>query len=453
MWRLILMGAAGLLLNGCATRGAIRLDCPDFANYAYSLPKSRLLQDIQGDVPTGEVISTSSLEEPQDPLSKSLRNGVKPVAAEDRPGTLSVDEPPRRDVLLLSGGGQWGAFGVGFLTELRAHKPAAFPHAQTITGVSTGALQALFLGVGNQDAFDAMNIHYAPDVESDVVNRNPQLLAAVTGSMAGLKPLRRKLLKALCKSKGGDPCPMITLLAREEAPDVFIGFVDAVTGDFRYVAVKELARLKSRSEAQQCIAGAAMASVAMPVFFQQVRVGKKDEERVYYDGGVRQSVFEAEVARKAEYALQAAVAQWDGDRKQAALQGKPFLDAKPTPPTIYVLRNGPTTVSRAEGAFGPGPDALSNALRAESIVVNQLEVQSIADLRLAHPSGPILLITADGWNNWAEKCDKPKGVMFAPDFMKCLTRFGTARAQRDPPWRNLSQILPGQTAADLRVGP
>uniref|UniRef100_UPI0035C9AC6F patatin-like phospholipase family protein n=1 Tax=uncultured Sphingomonas sp. TaxID=158754 RepID=UPI0035C9AC6F len=441
MWRTILVALVGLSLSGCATRGAISLNCPGFATKVHPVPKSRLVQDIQADVAAGGPRPASLPQREDDtladPLGRSLRNGADAARLQLAAGAGS----PRRDVLLLSGGGQWGAFGVGFLSALRAAPGAPnFPRPRTITGVSTGALQALFLAVGTDAAIEAMQRYYAPLRENDVVNRNAQWQAAITGSIAGLKPLRRALLEALCT--GGDPaqgCPMIAALARPEAPDVFIGFVDSVDGDLHYAAVKDLAALPS-AEAQQCIAGAVMSSVAMPVFFQQVRVGGPDDQRAYYDGGVRQSVFEAEVAHKVEAAARAA--------GLVDASGK----TDPAAPTIFVLRNGPTIVSRFSKDTGPGPDALSNALRAESIVVNQLELQSIADLRLAHPSGPILLITADGWDAGGG-CVKPPDVMFAPDFMRCLTRFGAVRATRAPPWRSLSTILPGQTAADLRLAP
>jgi hypothetical protein len=42
-----------LALGGCATRGALRIDCPNFANYIVKMPKSRLVEDIQADAGTG----------------------------------------------------------------------------------------------------------------------------------------------------------------------------------------------------------------------------------------------------------------------------------------------------------------------------------------------------------------------------------------------------------------
>ena len=427
--RIVLAGMMALALSGCATRGALHIDCPGFANYIVKMPRSQLVQDIQEDAGKLALESTPDKADPRAAysLDASLEAGVK------RASTLQLQlatgsAPARNDVLLLSGGGQWGAFGVGFLDRLRTTHPAQFPRAKTITGVSTGGLQALFLGVGSGAAFEGLKVAYAPKRESDVVNRNAKPLAVITGSIAGLAPLKRKVLAALCND--GLPshgCPLIDALAADASADVFIGFVDAETGDFYYAPIKYLARLP-KPEAQQCIAGAAIASAAMPVFFQQVKVG----ERTYYDGGVRQSVFEAAVARKAYAAARAMGMQSD-----------------PRQPTLYVVRNGPT-VLLPDAAPLKKADALTAALRGEAIVVNQLEVQSIADLRLGHPTGPIKLITADGYSEFG--CRKePKDAMFSPTFMACLTRFGAARADRGDAWRPLSELGWGADPASLRL--
>ena len=66
-------------------------------------------------------------------------------AQESLRAALSPDKPVQ--VLALSGGGQWGAFGAGFLKGWTRHgdRPAAF---QVVTGTSTGSLQATFAFLG-----------------------------------------------------------------------------------------------------------------------------------------------------------------------------------------------------------------------------------------------------------------------------------------------------------------
>ena len=108
-------------------------------------------------------------------------------------------------------------------------------------------------------------------------------------------------------------------------------------------------------------------------------------------------------------------------------------------PVIYVLRNGPTT--RGDD---PEVDAIKSAepqaMRAYDILVNELEVGSIAALRLQNPFGDIFLSTAEGIAtndvaNFGPKCPKRKKMMFDPAFMRCLLLTGAQRAQQDGgPW-------------------
>lgn len=442
------------LLGACATRGPLTVNCPGFSSYVERLEPSPLIQDIQADAPDLQLATaatpTSRVQASQaSPLDAALQRLVR--ARSQAAGPSLASSATARDILLLSGGGQWGAFGAGFLEALHRERPDALPRPRLITGVSTGALQALFLALPGEGKYADLVTRYQPARESDIVDRGPLWSVAITGSIAGLKPLKRRLEEALCTR--GDPaqgCPMIEQLASEQGPDVLLGFIEAASGDFLFANARRLARLiqgggaQAARHAQQCLAGAALASAAMPVFFQQVRVDKK----TYYDGGVRQSLFEAEVGRATERAVNAVVAeqlqavsasdpQVRGldERNRAALTGRLTEVATPT---IFVLRNGPTMVV-PDGEPDQSASPLVNALRAEAIVVNEVEVGSIAELRLAHPTGPIRLITADGWKR-VGGCDKPKGVMFSRTFMDCLIALGRRRAAETRPWRCLHEL-------------
>ena len=56
------------------------------------------------------------------------------------------------DMLLLSGGGQHGAYGVGFLRGWLARAKDSMPHFDVVTGVSTGSLQAPYALIGTADS-------------------------------------------------------------------------------------------------------------------------------------------------------------------------------------------------------------------------------------------------------------------------------------------------------------
>lgn len=65
------------------------------------------------------------------------------------------------DVLLLSGGGQNGAFGAGFLRGWRARTDQTMPTFDLVSGISTGALQAPYALLGTGAAVDTLTALYA----------------------------------------------------------------------------------------------------------------------------------------------------------------------------------------------------------------------------------------------------------------------------------------------------
>lgn len=65
------------------------------------------------------------------------------------------------DVLMLSGGGQNGSFGVGFLRGWKQRATEPMPEFDLVTGVSTGALQAPYALLGTRAALDTITALYA----------------------------------------------------------------------------------------------------------------------------------------------------------------------------------------------------------------------------------------------------------------------------------------------------
>lgn len=487
MRKLLCALLAAATLSGCATRGTLDSDCASMATVR--LERSQLVRDIQSG---GELSAKSFRFETVDVDPRPVDSSVRTLAQTLRDAAASAPGEAR-DSLLLSGGGQWGAYGAGFLAALEAR--GDLPRFATVTGVSTGALQALFIGAlgdpaiadkpeARADVLRQLMQAYRPENEKDVVFRhNRKELAVITGSFAGLSPLRERIQSRLCDDAWKPTaCAVILHLARSKTK-VLVGFVKASDGHFYYADINQLAQRaypggderratpQSLGAAQRCITGAALASVAMPVFFQQVRVGAKGAEETYYDGGVRQSVFEGNVAGDMHQAYVAALSVRRAEMQTQKIQSEPAIDA----PTLYVIRNGPTVLISPPtgpdtGAENPDPgtdfnrkrNAIDAAMRAEAILVNQLEVGSIADLRLAHPTGPIKLRTADGFGldhkqpgddpklpglaHYVEKpgeeagCKKdPKEAMFSPSFMACIMRYGRQHGT-DAKWIPLSPV-------------
>ena len=64
------------------------------------------------------------------------------------------------DILLLSGGGQNGAYGAGFLRGWKARTDDVMPTFDLVTGISTGALQSPFAFVGSSASIDTLSALY-----------------------------------------------------------------------------------------------------------------------------------------------------------------------------------------------------------------------------------------------------------------------------------------------------
>lgn len=60
------------------------------------------------------------------------------------------------DILMLSGGGQNGAYGVGFLRGWRDRRDAPMPQFDLVTAISTGAVQAPFALMNTTEAIDTL---------------------------------------------------------------------------------------------------------------------------------------------------------------------------------------------------------------------------------------------------------------------------------------------------------
>ena len=87
-------------------------------------------------------------------LGRSLERAK---AEYDRYTAGGRQEPPVIDILIISRGGDWGAFGAGVLKgwqKVPAQHPLAKPEFDAVTGVSTGTLIAPFAFLGDQQSID-----------------------------------------------------------------------------------------------------------------------------------------------------------------------------------------------------------------------------------------------------------------------------------------------------------
>jgi len=464
-----------LLLTSCATVTgrdyAMTFDCPHLSeameSYDEQLPQHSAIQAAAIDAETlgsggGRALSSSMILKALVPHSGAVVEGGP------QPRAIPIDLPHRSRILLLSGGGQWGAFGAGFLDELRRENKLG--QVDIVTGISTGALQAIVLaGSVAPHAGERGAIERAYDiVREDELVRDGGLWSALNkGSLATQEPLRSRIESALCPDQPEHGCPMLYKIAGycpdglrincpgrpdmsqlAPTPYVFIGAVNARTGQFVIVDIVALLRkimrpdekngavlATQRAQAQQCLTGLMLSSSSMPLFLQRVKIHYVEQaasadaiapaatvERndIFYDGGVRHSVFESAIVATARQA----------DDEITTMQ-KDAHDTQDRSPRVDVVRNGPTTVTVDDNINNQG-DAYHAAMRGYKLIVNETEVTSIRALRLTHPTGCIRYVTADSFElaSSEPKCaGRPdSGEIFNPQKMCQLEIYGAAKA-------------------------
>ena len=380
-----------------------------------------------------------------DPLFTKLV-GANVAGADTADGEKWHHEPNQSsapNVLLLSGGGAWGAFGAGFLARLAERGgPNALPDISAITGVSTGAILGLMLAAGDAAIAEAEYTLDAPIGLTRASGFAAIISLMRRGGLTDLSPLLARLETWLLVG-GSDGADRLDRLAAIPTL-LLVGAVEAASGDFRIFDLGRLARnaiagaddnRAARQQAARAIAGIVLASSAVPI--QMVPVRLRDPAtgmlKTYVDGGVRLSVFDGHVA---EIINRADAARTDNARKDNR--------AAPSPVNLFVLRNGPTvsrpspadTTAAGQTVVDSNPNVLNVLQTSQSAIINQNELASIALLRLDLPHSPILVATADGYSFGETGCTElpSREEPYPLAGMCCLAGFGRAKAASDTPW-------------------
>lgn len=101
------------------------------------------------------------------------------------------------DILMLSGGGQNGAFGVGFLRGWSTRTDTPMPRFDLVTGISTGALQAPYALLGNKASLDTISALYARAATSIAPTIDWWFWLRRTGGLVNTKRFERTIANAI----------------------------------------------------------------------------------------------------------------------------------------------------------------------------------------------------------------------------------------------------------------
>jgi hypothetical protein len=212
-------------------------------------------------------------------LQGERRIELEYVESIEAPGS----EPQSHDVLLLSGGGAFGAFGAGFLEGWGAVTDPEFrrPQFDVVSGISTGALIAPFAFVGTQEAYRTVVDEYRSPGRDWVRKRGiiPYLPGNV--SLYDVSKLRAHIRSTIT--------PELILGIAEGAHDGRQLIAGATNIDYGRLRVWDLAQIATKGppdEAMDRVVSVLTASSAIPGAFPPVEI----DGLLYVDGAAAMQV-------------------------------------------------------------------------------------------------------------------------------------------------------------------
>ena len=432
---------AAALLAGCGQKPPPQLSC-NFVRYRVEVPDPAPRGAAPESMPAASAAPPAPGYAPAT-LGEVLRQaGARPAV----PGGAE-SAPAGPAMLFMSGGGQRGAFGAGFLDGWREAR-GGLPAFDVVTGISTGAILATWAFTG--DTAGAVR-GYAIARESELVTPFPGGLTSIVqkGARADLVPLRGRLAAELTP----ETIAAVADVGRANRR-LLVGAVDVDSGDAvafdmtemasRWVAAPEPQRANIKAcYIEAIVASSSVPPAAPPAFIDNI---------MYIDGGARFGMFSDQIG---------------------ALLLRDGAEAAPAAaPSIYLIVNGTLRIApecnkvgqTSDGAGGCTPpaawnaphkewDILSLGLRSVDVLQNQVyrfSAQAIerqpasrfrwikiepaaADFAFTWPAptgAPGELVdsgtrTCAEWSARDEALDKP--LQFHPRYMRCLAAYGKAQ--------------------------
>ena len=203
--------------------------------------------------------------------------------------------PPTIDLLVISGGGDWGAFGAGVLKGWgRVKGELARPQFDIVTGVSTGALIAPFAFLGDDASIDRI-VHLYRNPRADVaVSRRYVFFLPNNPSFFVLPGLERELRTALDRS-------VLERIAAEQAAGrmLFVNTKNIDLGQLHVWDIVAEAKSALASNDEERVRRILLASAGIPGAFPARGIG----EYLYVDGAITGNILFVARAQEEERLL------------------------------------------------------------------------------------------------------------------------------------------------------
>jgi hypothetical protein len=187
-------------------------------------------------------------------------------------------QKPTLDLLVLSGGGDWGAFGAGVLKGWgRVQGEMARPKFDVVTGVSTGAMIAPFAFVGDDDAIERIVQLYRHPKEDWVKSRGLVFFLPNNPSFYALPGLEQEMRVKLDR-------PMLERIVAEGATgrSLLVNTTNIDLGEMRAWDIVAETKSALAKGAEGRVHDVLLASAGIPAIFPARTIG----EYLYVDGAI-----------------------------------------------------------------------------------------------------------------------------------------------------------------------
>lgn len=218
-------------------------------------------------------------------MSATIRDAITKVMARiERRAEASPGEVPTMNILAMSGGGDFGAFGAGFLVGWGTISDPSWhrPDFDVITGVSTGALLAPFAYLGTDDACLAVESLYR-NPKKDWIQESGLLFFIPSNPSFMRIPGLERDLRAVVDAK------MIGQMAELSRTGklLAISSTDLDLGRQKFWELGAESSAAVESGDYDRVQRILLASAAIPAVFPPILIG----DSIYGDGGVTANVF------------------------------------------------------------------------------------------------------------------------------------------------------------------
>jgi hypothetical protein len=178
------------------------------------------------------------------------------------------------DILLLSGGGQNGSYGAGFLKGWVSHPTNPMPAFDVVTGISTGALQSPFALIGTGERIDTLAALYRRAADRIAPTVDVLFWLRHTGGVVNTGRYKKSIATIF------DSTMERELRARfAESRQLFVGSVDLDLGQQR---AWDVSALLARDSGLAHVHEILLAATAIPSIFPPVLL----EGHLHSDGGI-----------------------------------------------------------------------------------------------------------------------------------------------------------------------